>query len=480
MALTVSFYSVFNKRKNSTKQPAPGSYSYKSDINCLLKEPTSVKNPVLIVAGADYNLDYAYIAAWNKYYYIDDIISISNTEAEYHLSEDVLASNKAYITSSSQKCMIAYASMGWDARQIDPRIPTKVTKGRALVSSGPLFSGEWYIVEVINNSAIHDTAGFTRAYLLNAKALNKLRQWFADASVIQQISNYFNGTPLQGVVNCRWIPYTPNTIAYANPIDKMYIGSIFPTQSAYLFNMTTELCYEIPGNQSMYANVALTIPYHYADYRQFEPYTTALLFLPGVGNVGITLADFQNSKINVYTAVEINTGIVTYHLMTDTNEIVQTFVANLSVQCAIAQNTNNGGGVIQSITQAIGGAAALVVGAYTGNVAAAAGGAVSALAGATNTILNSGQHSPSVMGSNGGRGVALRLDILLSVFWQNTEDPDAADWIAEKGRPVNKVMAMNTFTSGYVQTIDAHIKMAGTVDDRLEVESYLNNGIFIE
>lgn len=475
MSITVSFYSVFNKRKNSTKQPAPGSYSYKSDINCLLKEPTSVKNPVLIVAGADYNLDYAYIAAWNKYYYIDDIVSISNTEAEYHLSEDILASNKAYITSSSQKCMIAYASMGWDARQIDPRIPTKVTKQAQGVATADIFASSHYLLEVICNDD-SASSGFTQAYILSEAGMNKVRKWFGDNSIWSSLHNYFDGTPLQGVVSCKWIPYFPvSGYAAATTVN---IGNRNSGTDGYFF--TSGELYLVTGFPVNSGVESLTIPYIYGDYRQFEPYTTALIYLPGVGNTSLTLSDWQGSKVNVSYTIEILTGIVNYQLYTDAGFLVQTATGNLASQCPISENTNTGAGVVQALSQTMGGMASLIVGGVTGSDALAVGGMLNSIAGASNTIMNTTKHAPSLVGQTGGRGAALRPYISIAVIAQNTEDPDAADWIAEKGRPVNKVMAMNTFTSGYVQTIDAHIKMAGTVDDRLEVESYLNNGIFIE
>ena len=74
MSITIKFY-TFAKRINSTKQPT-GAAALSSD--CIIKRGSSIINPTieldigLATSPAAYN--YAYIADWNRYYWVQDWI----------------------------------------------------------------------------------------------------------------------------------------------------------------------------------------------------------------------------------------------------------------------------------------------------------------------------------------------------------------------------------------------------------------------
>lgn len=59
----------------------------------VLREPSSVTNPVIkIELGDPIGCNYAHISEFNRYYFIDDIISIRSGLWELHLRVDVLMS----------------------------------------------------------------------------------------------------------------------------------------------------------------------------------------------------------------------------------------------------------------------------------------------------------------------------------------------------------------------------------------------------
>lgn len=97
MAYSVTLYS-FSKKHNSTKIPTGG-----TPISCKLKDDSSILNPVLVVDFSNLsvtpqNFNYAYIAEFNRYYWINDIAYIRGLW-EFSLSVDVLASWKSQIGS---------------------------------------------------------------------------------------------------------------------------------------------------------------------------------------------------------------------------------------------------------------------------------------------------------------------------------------------------------------------------------------------
>ena len=88
--MTITIYENFSKKSNSTKRPTGG-----TDIECFLKENTSIENPHFILKDMTFNTNYI---KWNDhYYFIDDIISLKNNLNEIVCVEDVLATYKADI-----------------------------------------------------------------------------------------------------------------------------------------------------------------------------------------------------------------------------------------------------------------------------------------------------------------------------------------------------------------------------------------------
>lgn len=73
-------------------------------ITGTLKNDCSIINPVIlasITANAASSYNYIYIESFNRYYYINDAISIRNGITELHCSVDVLMSFKTEILNNS-------------------------------------------------------------------------------------------------------------------------------------------------------------------------------------------------------------------------------------------------------------------------------------------------------------------------------------------------------------------------------------------
>ena len=70
---------------------------------CALKDNTSIIKPVIIIKTSDpvYTYNYMYISDFDRYYFIDDIISLNNNMWEVHAHVDVLETYKTQILSNS-------------------------------------------------------------------------------------------------------------------------------------------------------------------------------------------------------------------------------------------------------------------------------------------------------------------------------------------------------------------------------------------
>lgn len=471
--MNVVFY-TFNKRRNSTKRPSGSG----TTVTCVLKSPTSVHDPVLELAGApNVAFDYAYISAFGRYYFVQDIVSIANGLSEYHLTEDVLATHKTEI--GNMRAFIQYASTGYDTMKIDSRIMMKNTKTKSGngVMDNPMFNGGGFYLTVFNKNSETGagSSGMSQTYLLDDSAMTTMRKWFADDTFFTALHNYFNGNPLDGVFSVKWMPYR---VAVGSNSTKVYIGNRNSLSDGYPLP-TGAQCYLLSGFPQITKTYKISRPNIYSDFRMYEPYTTGVLFLPGLGNLELNLGDWKGSDINISATIEVITGNVTYLLFTDNGALIQSASCNVASDCPIAKEVTNGAGVVSSIGATIGGAAVLAAGVVTGGASIALSGGAAVVAGVANTVLNSNRTAPSVSGNFGARGSLLWPYITLTETAVDTEDPSDLYYIAEKGRPVGKVDGIGSY-SGYIQTIDAHIDCDGSAEEREEIENYLNSGIYYE
>lgn len=85
-----------NKQINSTSQL----FADSTNLSCHLKEPCSQQNPVFIVQGLSKTVFYNFAKFMNHYYWVDDIVYLTNDIQEVHCHLDPLATYKDAINNS--------------------------------------------------------------------------------------------------------------------------------------------------------------------------------------------------------------------------------------------------------------------------------------------------------------------------------------------------------------------------------------------
>lgn len=95
-----------NKAINSTSQTFADSVS----LSCRLKEPCSQQSPVFIVQGLSKTVYYNFAQFMNHYYWVDDIVYLTNDIQEVHCHLDPLATYKNAIENSY--AFVQYGSSG--------------------------------------------------------------------------------------------------------------------------------------------------------------------------------------------------------------------------------------------------------------------------------------------------------------------------------------------------------------------------------
>ncbi|MBO5809661.1 MAG: hypothetical protein J6R32_02415 [Bacteroidales bacterium] len=464
--MTVTYWTAFSKRKNSTKQPTSG-----TDITARLKDNCSIINPIFESSSMPANANYIYVSEWGRYYFVTNVVYVSNTTKQFSCEVDVLASYKSQIGATSAR--IAFSSSGWDKDITDPRCVAKTTKLKYEASASTELTANGCYVMTVFNKISGASNGLGATYILDAANMQKVKNWMGDDTVYQALVDYFSGTPLDSIFSCTWVPF-PYAANPGAAVSVLYIGN----QDSTLFGIDG---YVISGTGILNGTeVLITIPYRYNDFRDASPYTDAQLYLPGIGNIDININDFLDStKIHITYTMEYGTGDLTYYIRDDGGKLIQTASCNVASQCPLGQLNINGGGMVSNIGGALAGGAAFMIGSLSGNPAAAIGGAGAMLTAATNTVLSYNKRSTSLKGNLGGRTSTEIRDIIFTGYYMDTEDVDAAAYIAVKGRPVAVSHAISNH-SGYVQCDDASVANVGTPIEKDRVNQYLNTGFFYE
>lgn len=98
--MTLKIYNTI-KVKNSTKVPAVGELVLETN-NFHFKDSTSIHNPVILVTMSYQIAKNAnVISIEGVFYFVDDVISVANNLWELHCSQDLLATNKSAIETTS-------------------------------------------------------------------------------------------------------------------------------------------------------------------------------------------------------------------------------------------------------------------------------------------------------------------------------------------------------------------------------------------
>lgn len=454
-----------SKRKNSTYVPTSAELAGFTEYTVTFKKPTSIRNPVFELATDARSFNYAYIADFNRYYFVENTISIHNGLTEYHLVEDVMASQKTAIGQTMAR--IAFASSGYDKWIPDSRL--------GVYSSINVFTQS--VASGINNGAnvltVANNQDGIAHYAMNDTNVGNLVSCLMSTDVGDKVRKMMND-PMQSILSCVWVPYVPSDLASVNVrvADELLNGNYG--------NPVVLGGWISPSNKiHQLSTVTLTIPFAYQDFRDMTPYTKMSIYLPGIGNVDLNPNDYiGNTSVNVIPTVDITTGDIIYRIFNDSMELMQTISFCGGVPVPISGTSSNMRGAIASVGGIVAAGAGIAASIASGGSAAPAAGAL-IMSGAS-AALNANMNSTSFKGSNGSRVDFKDYMITLTVTVRDTEDPTDAGYIATKGRPVCKSALLSGYSGGFVQCDDASVIGAMESWERETINGYLNSGFFYE
>jgi len=426
------------------------------------------------------NYTYAYIDHFKKYYFVSAPIILTDGTIQYDLVEDTLATNKSAV--GTTKAQIVYSSTGYNKHIVDTRMSVKANKvyfNRQTQASGFNSTG-CYIIGVINDES-SGKYGAASYYLMTQSQLKDLIECLSSTDINAQIAQYFSGDWMQFIASCIWIP-----VSYSDALSWFTGGLVTTTRikvgSTGLLNSQAIEAKGTPLTSTLhdFTSVSLSIPYKWQDFRDCEPYTSASLYLVGLGDTDININDFYSStNVSIQYRIDAVTGDITYRIYNDDGTVVKTVMFNGGVNVVLSNTAIQTGGVLTTVGGLAASAAGIGLSAVTGNIAGVVGSGIAAMGAGASILMNANHRSTSIKGTNQGRSSFADTSFILTICSLDTENIDAADYIARWGRPVGEVGTISSY-SGYVQCEGASVAIAGDTWERDEINSYLNSGFYYE
>lgn len=415
-------------------------------------------NPVFVIAGkVETDISPINYCAWNsRFYFVDDIIFLSEQQAELHCSVDVLATYRGNIL--SYKAFVVRADDAVNQWLPDPgMLPLENNAfwgyNNANMPSSWDPSEGCYLLRVVGGGGTSGT-GIT-SYCVNAVGLNHIvEKAFSSANYDflsdESIKSFFN--PFQYIVSVMWFPLTPASLG-SSDFKHIKLGWWDLGES-----------YRVVDRTVLTLNTIIKRPSNLPDdFRARDSrFTTVKMHLPGCGTHFLNPIDVA-SDLQVDYHIDTATGGVQVAVhSSDRNQLIGTYSGIVGVPIAIGQLDTNMGQVVKSLASGLGAGLSGNVGGLLGGVGDAA--------------LSLAQPTPSVNGSNGNRG-ALQSMPYPAISWACKYSTPVADDI--RGHYVCAARTLSTLR-GYVQTLYASLDVKGTSGEKDKINAFLDGGVFIE
>ena len=470
---TITAYTGFSKRKNSTKQPTGG-----TTITATLKDDVSMVQPIFIVQGNTFT--YNYIQFAGRYYFVDDVVSLRNNLTEIHCNIDVLATYKSAIQSTFAY-VLYYTHTNTEIT--DHRLSVKTTQTTESENGSFDYFGVGFTHVLttvgennvnsykLNLSEIKEIVSTTFFESLDQElsdvpaidttsvesAISDAGRFIVDLLKSAAIASTYVGKLTDCIRNCYVLPIDP--AAWGGSLESVYLGRCDTGKDGYVVGAMDRVLHD---------SATVAIPWQATDWRRNAPYHEIYLYIPAIGLTTISPSDVIGENY-LYVDVEVDklSGDAIFNVGTASKVIAQ-YTTNVAVNFPVGANNVNSA----RAAMAVGNLAGSLVSGNIGNTLSDALG-----------LANAIQPQAMSIGSNGG-GAFLGLVSFqgkkvycFTVFHDTTVSPASVS--AVKGTPYNGVMSL-AGVSGYVQTAGASVDIAGYGNEKDMVNNYLNGGIYIE
>lgn len=470
--VSCTFYD-FSKRENSTKRPSGTGHTY----NCLLKDETSIENPVLelsISSPTFYN--YAYISDFSRYYFVTDW-AYDRGVWNAKLTVDVLATYKTSIGNAT--VYVLRSSADYDKDVKDTLIPTKsvinktFTEGTLYQWASSLSQGTY--IAYINNGKFdnHDAYGSLNYMTFTPANFTKLLKVLYPSSTdtwddLKVKPPYMMAgmsilDPMDYITRVLWIPLTVGEGSYETAFGYYNASNsnepVVPHGILSSFKRTQTVTLSIPRrNDQTRGSWADNEPFgkYYLHYAPFGIIALDSAMLTGAVSLNCTATlDLMNGNLRLTVSTIGDYGSF--------KDIVFEGTSNVGVEIPLDPTKTDKEILTQAVQGVLSAGAELIAGNYVGSMADL----VSSI-GTQNAMQNGRGHSINGL-------LAMDDTIVLYHEYYDFADSD----VANKGRPLCQTRQISTL-GGFMITNNGNISMPGTAGEKSAVRGYLERGFYYE
>lgn len=473
MALILNLYSI-NKRSNSTKLPTGNG----TVVEVNLKAPTSLIKPIFIIDGV--NETYNYCKFEGRYYWIDDIIILSNDIMELHCSVDVLATYRSQILASTQ--YVLRSASNYDTNVVDSFYPAKTeyTSYRDTALKVFNYTTMSYIIGIIGNTGISGyNVGSIAYYWLSPSEMSSFINYLMsddpswidiDTAEMSQGLQKALINPNQYIASCIALPLS-RPAQEGTWVNKIRYGW-------YDIQPSSEFTCRILQPSDFLVSKQFTLPIRKhpqasdrGNYLNYSPYARYDIEFQPFGLIPLDTTRLSTGdEITINIAIDITTGSAQMNIQsTDdpTSTIAAYSMAQVGIPIQLSQLSVNG---LEAFANIVNESASAASSLLSFNAA----GAISSTTSAIVTSIEAQFPQVEKSGSNGSFIETLLFPTIHSRF-THIVDNDNEDI----GRPLCQKKVLSTL-SGFTMVRDADIELNATTLEIDQVKSYLMEGFFIE
>lgn len=340
MAFNVRLFYEYSKKNNSTVLPTQQQYSVSVTESCVLKDRSSILNPILqfnfdsSMQDAIHGYNYCYIPKWARYYYINNWVYDHGLWIAY-LSVDVLTSWRSRLLENG--AYILRSASAYNPDVMDSTYPAKYHTSTtaepnfvANTADSPFRAGSnsgSYVLGIIAPNSITGVKYYalqtnSMARLMNAM-LNDISVYNISTSEITQDLQKALVNPFQYIVSIVWIPYTFTNSAPQHTVNVGFWSFTDNNMNAYVIDVLTDYI-TFTGS--------LAIPRHprvsdYGNYLNLAPYShyTFGMYPFGMFNLDSNdLAGFTTLDYHIQVDMATGKGILTLSTLGSANAILRT------------------------------------------------------------------------------------------------------------------------------------------------------------
>ena len=463
--MQITCYNAFSKKPNSTKVPTSGGTSK----TCTLKQPTSIIKPVFLLTGDVFTYDY--IQWGNRWYFVDDVISVHNNLTEYHCTVDPAATWKLEIGASSQ--YVTRAASASDGSILDMAYPCKTGPSTDVVQLSSLQS------DFVSGSAGFYVVGVIGAIISSGVTSNAIQYYAMDRSTFKSFLNYLFNTvwldntqaditldtqkqlmnPMQYIASCHWYPM-PFPDAGMGSSELINFGWWQSTVSALLLS-DREIIYQQPDTVlASHPDIAR------GTYLNSSAYTKRSLTVYNFGTIDLP-SDIMitNTTLHLDLDVDLFAGSGVLSVMCAGVRIAQ-LTGEVGCSVPLAQISAGLLGTLSKKAADVGD----LIKEYMPKFEGAVMGIYSSIANA----ISAKSAKVNVIGGQGSNSIYQFTPTVLSEFYRPVDED-----VLQIGRPLCQVKQINTL-SGYIKCEGADLGIPGTSYERDAIVNMLNNGFYYE